>query len=593
MNHAIRSCLCAAGLLGSVLPLQAADDGSARPTADWSMYNYDVTGTRHNLGETALRPANVGQLERKWRFPAEGEDRTVGVIHATPSVVDGFVYFGTATHATFYKLTPDGKVRWSYPIGDDARRAWRASQHAVGLVPADGVYTSALVTENAVYFGDGGGVMYGLDRRTGRALWTLDAKADGFPGAHPANLVMGSPILADGKIVFGGGAYEHARPLDPNYRCCRGRGFVIALEPETGAIAWKYDVGPEPLAFDPPIRIRDAYGEHSFSFGPSTSSVWSSPSWDEAANTVYFGTDIHNAPRKPTADDSRNYTEHSAAVIAVDGRDGRERWVSQLSAGDVWNHTMPAYDPRTRVYKDQSVGDTPKPYTLEVDGSPLRVVGVGCKNGGFYVLRADTGAILDQTPLYLGPPSENPEVDPRMLALPSPIGGLQSGCATDGERVYTNGIDKLPNLDWRRPNPPTGGRVTAIAMDTRLEFWRHERPKVDAIGGTPEAPLFRDVGDPVASGIAVANGLLFFTTTASNRLVALDAATGALLKEVPLGPVFSGPSVSRGRVYVGTGNTLWVPGPIEAYFPKQSTGALLSFGLPGEDEVSRMGSGSE
>jgi hypothetical protein len=60
-----------------------------------------------------------------------------------------------------------------------------------------------------------------------------------------------------------------------------------------------------------------------------------------------------------------------------------------------------------------------------------------------------------------------------------------------------------------------------------------------------------------------------------------------------LGPVWSGPSVSRGRVYVGTGNTLFIPMDFEAYFPKKFTGVLYSFGLPGEDEVSRMTGGRE
>ena len=51
------------------------------------------------------------------------------------------------------------------------------------------------------------------------------------------------------------------------------------------------------------------------------------------------------------------------------------------------------------------------------------------------------------------------------------------------------------------------------------------------------------------------------------------AATGEVLKEIGLGPVWSGPSVSRGRVYVGTGNTQFLP-------PLKDTGVLLSFELP-------------
>ena len=52
--------------------------------------------------------------------------------------------------------------------------------------------------------------------------------------------------------------------------------------------------------------------------------------------------------------------------------------------------------------------------------------------------------------------------------------------------------------------------------------------------------------------------------------------------------------MSRGRVYVGTGNQLMNPDdPRDAYFPKSLTGTVRSFGLPGEDEVSRMKSGNE
>jgi polyvinyl alcohol dehydrogenase (cytochrome) len=280
-------------------------------------------------------------------------------------------------------------------------------------------------------------------------------------------------------------------------------------------------------------------------------------------------------------------------VIAVDARTGAEKWVTQITSGDVWNYALPGYDPKTG-YKDQSVGDTPKIYTIDVEGKPTKVVGCGTKNGGFYVLNAATGEVVHSTPIYTGPPDSPPaNLDPRTLALPSSIGGLQTGCATDGQAVYTNGIDFL-GLGFVRGSIPTGGRVVSIGLDARRENWRHERPKLKSIGGTAEKPALTNVGDPVGSGIALAGGVAYFTTTASNKLVALDAGTGAVLKEIDLGPVWCGPTVSRGRVYVGTGNLLFSPeSPREAYFPKSPTGSVRSFGLPGDDEASRMKSGDE
>ena len=160
-----------------------------------------------------------------------------------------------------------------------------------------------------------------------------------------------------------------------------------------------------------------------------------------------------------------------------------------------------------------------------------------------------------------------------MIALPSPIGGIQTGCATDGKNVFTNAIDWL-SLNTKRPTAPEGGRVVSVTGSLEVENWRHERPKVGS-----------SIGDPVGSGIALGPSIACFTPTVSEQLVVLDAQTGKMLKEIPIGTVWSGPSISRGRIYVGTGSIL--------FLKKQMTGTLYSFGLPGEDEIARMGVGNE
>jgi polyvinyl alcohol dehydrogenase (cytochrome) len=598
------------GLLGAVVlwialsPAVASAEDNAK---DWPTYNYDLIGTRHNRGETAIDKSNAGRLQEKWRFPAKGSDLDIGVIHATPVVVDGYVYFGTATDSAFYKLTPDGKLRWSYRnpaygkgrAQPEVRPPEEKGRNVRFQSAAQGIFASALVTKDTVFFGDIGGWFYALDRATGTERWKLNARAKDFPGAHPINVFFASPILADGKLIVAGGTLEQVVAAFPGYRGCTGRGFVLALEPKTGRIVWKYDVGPKPQPLDPPITIKDSWGSHVFYHGPATSSIWSTPSFDAESGTIFFGTDVNTAPRRPTADDPRLHTPESCGVIALDIREGKERWITQINPGDVWTNAMRSYDPKEGRYKDQSIGDTPKIYTIPVEGKPTKVVGVGCKNGGFYVLAASDGRILHHTPIYTGPPTYplTPKPDPRMLALPSAIGGLQTGCASDGQTIFTNGIDcvRLASQEKQAASAvqPTGGRVTALSLDMRTERWRHERPKVASLGGPAPKPIYTDVGDPVASGVAVANGVVYFTTVASGKLVALDAATGAVLKEIDLGPVWSGPSVSRGRVYAGTGNTLFTPSDFEAFFPKKYTGVLYSFGLPGEDEVSRLGAGRE
>src|SRR5437763_8724621 len=146
----------------------------------------------------------------------------------------------------------------------------------------------------------------------------------------------------------------------PGSRGGTGRGFVVALGPATGRVVWKYDVGPKPGPLSPPVTITDGWGAHVFRYGPCTSMVWSTPSYDAASQTLFFGTDANTAPRQPTPDDPRLATRESCAVVGLDARTGREKWVTQLNPDDVWNYGLRGYDPKAGRYKDQSIGDTPK-----------------------------------------------------------------------------------------------------------------------------------------------------------------------------------------------------------------------------------------
>src|SRR5215831_14075363 len=127
----------------------------AADAADWPTYNHDQRGWRFNPAEKTLGSANVEKLVEKWRFPAADSKEAIGVVHATPTVVAGEVYFGTATFPAFYKLGRDGKQLWIYrnpvrkaelpptggaPVKDKLRVASEGG----------GIFSSALVVDGAV-----------------------------------------------------------------------------------------------------------------------------------------------------------------------------------------------------------------------------------------------------------------------------------------------------------------------------------------------------------------------------------------------------------------------------------------------------------
>jgi len=101
--------------------------------------------------------------------------------------------------------------------------------------------------------------------------------------------------------------------------------------------------------------------------------------------------------------------------------------------------------------------------------------------------------------------------------------------------VYANGTDWPGLLSGQ---PPNRGILSAVAADGSHELWHFNTPF-----------------SPNISGVAVANGVVYFQSMLDGTFYALDAATGSPLAEVATGGQSSGPAVSRGQVYLGTGDS--------------------------------------
>ena len=165
------------GILGHALC--SSPRGSAHAQADdrdWPMYNHDVLGTRHNAGETTLDKVDGSRTRREMAVPRQrldGRDRG-DPCHA----------HGRQRLCLFrYSHRPDilqAEARRQGPLDLPSRRASAAAPTGKGRFQAsdNGIMTSALVTDDTVYFADLGGWIYALDRVTGsRALEAQVARA--------------------------------------------------------------------------------------------------------------------------------------------------------------------------------------------------------------------------------------------------------------------------------------------------------------------------------------------------------------------------------------------------------------------------------
>jgi outer membrane protein assembly factor BamB len=237
--------------------------------------------------------------------------------------------------------------------------------------------------------------------------------------------------------------------------------------------------------------------------GSSGASVWSTPTYDAASGRIYVTTGNNfSGPATPTSD----------AVLALDARTGAFLWDTQGTMGDI-SQGGPG---GVTSGADADFGDSPHLFTLP-DGT--RAVGAGEKTGVYFILNAATGAVINRV----------------ALETAGPLGGLFSDSAVDQRAglILANGID------WTHPQTnlvPTKGDLFAVSLDGTRTAWDFQ---------TPASPNF--------TGVAVADGVVYFQSLLDGTLYAVNEQTGALLARVLTAGSSGGPSVSNGRLYEGTG----------------------------------------
>jgi polyvinyl alcohol dehydrogenase (cytochrome) len=258
--------------------------------------------------------------------------------------------------------------------------------------------------------------------------------------------------------------------------------------------------------------------------GAAGATVWSTLTYDARTHTLYVTTG--NNFGKPA-------TPNSDAVLALDGATGRILWSTQATPGDTFiDQAGPS--PST---PDFDFGDSPQVYRLR---NGRTVVGAGQKSGVYYVLDAATGAVLHALPLEPG----------------GALGGLFADTAVDQRAglVLVNGIN------WPHPEStlPTGGDLFGVSLAGGRRHWDFQTPR-----------------SPDLTGVAVADGVVYFQSLLDGNLYALDERTGRLLAKALTAGSSSGPAVARGRLYEGTGFAF---GANEVGEPNVS-GSIVAVGL--------------
>jgi polyvinyl alcohol dehydrogenase (cytochrome) len=343
------------------------------------MYGKDLSHSFSNPF-SQINPSNVASLTPAWTFP------TGDAVTASPAVVDGIVYVGS-WDGFFYAIdAAAGQLKWKVQV--DCQGSVVPLPQVCGgpgagtsspsrfQTPGGIITSSAAVVDGRVYFG-GGRTLYSVDASDGRVLWkhVICGNPEDANCAADQNdplQILSSPAVLDGKLYVGvsTGGVSFGIPY---------RGGFLAFDAQTGQQLWRFEV--------------DANRPNGMNRG--CGNVWSSPALDAESQMVFFGTaDCEEQPEPP----------YHGSVVALDARTGNPVWVFRPRESD----------PNKC---DFDFGASPNLITY----GEHRAVGIGGKDGTYYLLDRSTGKELWATRVVFG----------------GGEGGFFGGAAVDGKRIFS------------------------------------------------------------------------------------------------------------------------------------------------------------
>jgi outer membrane protein assembly factor BamB len=498
---------------------------------EWRTYAGGHDRRFFNPRESTITAANVAQLAPKWVFP------TGAIVTASPTIARVQVP-GEGRIAVAYIQSWDGRV---YAVRvRDGSELWRfttVTRLGVSFPNVASVHYERIGDADRIFVG-AGQTFYALDAITGAEVWHFDAGtgcvvpgmcAFGPGGEH--NEIESSAFVADGKVFFGMDVDDQEG----------GKGGFYALDVADGRLAWFFDLESgmtcRPDAGDD-VRRYDGYHSEAELGLPSgflasragcnhprspngCSNVWSSPTYDQKRGYIYFTSSNCDTDTDPmTLRPPPPMPAYDEAIVALD-----------LDGTAVWR-----WRPREVDNADLAFGAAPNLFTAVIDSVEREVLGVGNKDGTYYVLDRDGVNEVSGLRWDDAAPQDLPYW--RTNVVPGgPAGGIPLTASVDdaNDRVYF-GTAPGSFASVFNPQRPT---MHALDAGTGTILWQNT------------AEMNADATFSPTSGIP---GVVFTGSILGGNLRSYDTGTGVKLASNNLGfAAASAPAVLDGTLLAGAG----------------------------------------
>ncbi len=454
-------------------------------------FGFDRNNTRSlNASQAGLTRAQLARMELAWSigFPDATGMRSQG------AVVGKNVFVPVADAAAMYAFDisiPDKPcLQWIYnsPGGAPLR-----SSPAYGVV--DGV--------PLLVFSGMDSTVHALDARTGMAVWTRTV------GTYSFSTTTGVPSVLKDRVIVPVAQFEILYGGDNKIPCCNNHGYVLSLDPRTGAQQWRYDTMPE-------ATMQRDRGDGQPLMGPSGAPIWNSPVVDETRGLIYFGTGESNSPPAH---------KNTDAIIAIDLKTGKEKWAFHATPSDIYNVGCgPKSEPELlnctsapeTVFRDVDFGAS---VILGTQSDGKQLLYAGQKSGSVWAFDPATGKVVWRKALGTG----------------GALGGVHWGMAYYRDTVYApiSSVGTPIKGEWDG-DPSIKPGLYALDARTGKIKWQYN-PELPpgtppSPPGYPQHPVAMSTAPIVIDGVVIA-------ATLDGTIHALDAVTGKLLwKQVTAQP---------------------------------------------------------
>ncbi len=581
----------AACALGAAPPMLGAGSEWTSPGGD--------AGKTHHSALTGINAKNVGSLGLAW----QAELGTARGMEATPVMVGGVLYTSGVAGRAYAFDAATGRQLWAFEPDVDMQLNRTAC--------CDMVNRGVAVARGKVYVATLDGWLYALDAKTGAVVW----KTDFIENRKKGDNSTGAPEIAGDVVVIGMGGAEYDV-----------RGYVTALDLETGKLRWRWHVVPRDPALGPQeapeleaaLKTWDPRSRWDIGGGGAP---WDAIAFDPETGYLLVGTGnggpYATSKRSPAGGDNL----YLGSLVALDPKTGRMVWHYQETPGDNWDFT--STQPLILTH-------------LKVDGADRSVILHAPKNGFLYVIDRATGKLLKANPLVrmnwakgIDPATGRPLLTPEdsdyttgpKIVFPATPGARNWHPASfdPATGLYYAAVLDLGNLIFMTPGQkPLKARglnndaALIFTTDVKDALSAFPAPMADAVRALPAyAEALKDPGtaqiraiEPLtgktvwaantagwqdrAGVLTTASGLLIHGDV-GGRLYVRDAKTGALLKRIETGtPIMAAPMTYqvKGVQYIavmagwGGGGFPFVPRYAAAY-DRGNLNRLLVFKLGG------------